>query len=258
MTDFHVIIPARYQSGRLPGKSLMDIAGKPMIQHVVECCNSSAALGVTVATDDQRIVDAVESFNGNAVMTSGSHQSGSDRIAEAAKSLGLQDDDIVVNVQGDEPDMPAGLIDQVADALQSDFNAEMATAYAALDSVEQLNDPSVVKVVTNSSSHAIYFSRATIPWVRSETSAGLAENAVQHVRRHIGIYAYTSGYIQKFTQRGSCDLEDFEKLEQLRGIWHGDKIQCVEAVAIPGPGIDTPNDLECFRKLFDGRLTADG
>ncbi len=221
-----------------------------MIQHVVESCGRSAAQSVVVATDDIRIAEAVNGFGGNAVLTSQDHPSGSDRIAEASRSLGLKDDAIIVNVQGDEPDMPAALINQVASALASDLDAAMATASAVFDDVSQLKDPSVVKVVTDKMGYAIYFSRAPIPWVRSEKSSDLAEHAHQRARRHLGIYAYRAGYIRKFASRKSCALENLEKLEQLRGIWHGDKILCVDAVEMPGPGIDTPQDLERARQAL--------
>jgi 3-deoxy-manno-octulosonate cytidylyltransferase (CMP-KDO synthetase) len=221
-----------------------------MIQHVVERCNQSAASSVVVATDHNRIVEVVKGFGGTAVLTSTDHPSGSDRIAEASRILGLENQEIIVNVQGDEPDMPAALIDQVAVALASDSGASMATASTLLEDRSQVTDPSVVKVVTDRNGYAIYFSRATIPWVRSENSSQLAESALQHGRRHLGIYAYRAGYIKEFAARGSCELENLEKLEQLRGIWYGDRILCVDAVQTPGPGIDTEQDLEQARKAI--------
>jgi 3-deoxy-manno-octulosonate cytidylyltransferase (CMP-KDO synthetase) len=221
-----------------------------MIQHVVERCNQSAASSVVVATDHNRIVEVVKGFGGTAVLTSTDHPSGSDRIAEASRILGLENQEIIVNVQGDEPDMPAALIDQVAVALASDSGASMATASTLLEDRSQVTDPSVVKVVTDRNGYAIYFSRATIPWVRGENSSQLAESALQHGRRHLGIYAYRAGYIKEFAARGSCELENLEKLEQLRGIWYGDRILCVDAVQTPGPGIDTEQDLEQARKAI--------
>ena len=193
---FHIIIPARFQSNRLPGKPLLEIAGKPMIQHVVARCSASDASSIVVATDDQRILEAVEGFGGRAILTSDQHPSGSDRISEAAQHLGLGEDEIIVNVQGDEPDMPVSLINQVAEALHRDDQCGMATASAPLTSPSEVSDPSVVKVVTDKFGRAIYFSRATIPWVRDETSSKLASGAEQYIRRHLGIYAYTAGYIQ--------------------------------------------------------------
>ncbi len=247
---FHIIIPARFQSSRLPGKPLLEIAGKPMIQHVVESCQESEAAGVVVATDDSRIVEAVARFGGQSVLTSRDHLSGSDRIAEASQKLGLATDDIVVNVQGDEFDMPAALIDQVANALVAGGKAVMATASAPLTCAADASDPSVVKVVSDQSGYAIYFSRATIPWVRDESTSGLADYAQNHIRRHLGIYAYSAGYIRTFSGRGHCQLENLEKLEQLRALWHGEKIRCVEAVQIPGPGIDTEQDLQRAREAL--------
>jgi len=180
-------------------------------------------------------------------MTSPHHLSGSDRIAEAIDKLGFPDQEIIVNVQGDEPKMPPALINQVSELLVQKQLAVMATASASLDNPGQLTDPSVVKVVTDCNGYAIYFSRATIPWVRHETSSRLADNAASVVRRHLGIYAYRCGYIRQFSRQSMCELEQHEKLEQLRVLWHGEKIACAEAVEIPGPGIDTPADLERIR-----------
>ena len=252
MTDnfnFHIIIPARFGSTRLPGKPLMDIGGKPMIQHVVERSRESGAESVVVATDDIRISDVVTGFGGTAVMTSPGHQSGSDRIAEAATLQGFAQDAIVVNVQGDEPDMPAALIRQVARTLHEDLDASMSTASAELDDESQVLDPSVVKVVVDRNQYAMYFSRATIPWVRDDGSSGISADASRFVSRHLGIYAYRVDYICDFARRHPCQLEDLEKLEQLRALWAGDRIKCVHAIESPGPGIDTLEDLERIRKL---------
>lgn len=247
MRPFHVIIPARYEATRLPGKPLLDIGGKPMIQRVVECASRSAASSVTVATDDVRIEQAVKEFGGAVVMTLSAHPSGSDRIAEAIDHLRLKDHEIIVNVQGDEPDMPAALIDQVAELLAQQQLALMATAATALDDPAQLNDPAVVKVVTDRHGYALYFSRAAIPW---HDQAAPAPHAV---RRHIGIYAYSGGYLRRFCERDVCALEEHEKLEQLRVLWHGEKIACADAVEIPGAGIDTPADLERARSASAAR-----
>ncbi len=248
--DFHIIIPARFGSTRLPGKPLVDIGGKPMIQHVVERSWKSGAKSVMVATDDKRISDVVAGFGGESIMTSTEHQSGSDRIAEAATLRGLDRDAIVINVQGDEPDMPAALIRQVARALYDNPDASMSTASAELDDESQVLDPSVVKVVVDRNQYAMYFSRATIPWVRDESSLSISADASRFVRRHLGIYAYHVGYICDFARRSPCQLEDLEKLEQLRALWAGDRIKCVHAVESPGPGIDTLDDLERIRKLY--------
>ncbi len=228
----------------------MDIAGKPMIQHVVEQAQQSSASRVIVATDDVRIEAAIREFGGEVVITSTEHQSGGDRIAEAAKTLGLDDDCLIVNVQGDEPDMPASLIDQVAELLKRKPEAVMATASAPLENHEQLLDPSIVKVVTDKDDYALYFSRATIPWVRSESSSDMSEDAEDIVRRHLGIYAYHSGYIQQFASRSPCSLEKLEKLEQLRVLWHGERIACAYAKEIPSPGVDNTQDLENARRRF--------
>ena len=183
-------------------------------------------------------------------MTSTEHQSGGDRIAEAARILGLDDDCQIVNVQGDEPDMPVALINQVAQLLNEKPDAVMATASAPLENEEQLMDPSIVKVVTDKDDYALYFSRATIPWVRSESSSDMADDAVDIVRRHLGIYSYRSQYIQQFAARNPSILEQWEKLEQLRVLWHGERIACTDAIEIPSPGVDNSQDLENARRRF--------
>ena len=250
--DYRIIIPARYRSGRLPGKPLADIGGKPMIRHVVEQCLGSRARAVVVATDDERVRDAVEDFGGVAVMTRDDHPSGSDRIAEAVTLLELDDHDIVLNVQGDEPDMPVALMDQVVAALAADPKSCMATASAPLDDADQLTNPAVVKVVTDRDGRALYFSRAPIPWTRRSDDSALADDAWRHARRHLGIYAYRAGYIREFAARPACPPEKMEQLEQLRALWHGETITCVEAVEVPGPGIDTPADLDKARASVGG------
>ena len=243
---YHIIIPARFGSSRLPGKPLLDIAGKPLIQHVVEQCMQCPAESVVVATDHQQILEVVEAFGGCAVMTSEDHPSGSDRIAEACRTLGLDDGAMVVHAQGDEPDIPPVLVDQVANALAGDSEAEMATAGVPLVTAAEVTDTSVVKVVVDCNQRALYFSRASIPWVRDAASR---EEIIPNLRRHLGIYAYRAGYIQKFAARPSCTLEELEKLEQLRVLWHGEKIHCVDAVEVPGPGIDTEDDLARARDM---------
>ena len=221
-----------------------------MIEHVVRCAMASAARTVTVATDSAQVEETVRQFDGNVVMTSPEHPSGTDRVAEAAARLKLSDQEIVVNVQGDEPEMPSALIDQVSQLLAQKPQSVVATASAPLDSRAQLTDPSVVKVVTDADGYAIYFSRATIPWVRDAHSSALADNAVNVVRRHLGIYAYRCGYLKRLAGRQICELERYEKLEQLRILWHGEKIACAHAVEIPGPGVDTLEDLERVRRLI--------
>ncbi|MDD9858415.1 MAG: 3-deoxy-manno-octulosonate cytidylyltransferase [Gammaproteobacteria bacterium] len=240
---FHIIIPARYGARRLPGKPLLDLGGKPMIQRVVECARRSAAASVTVATDEARIARAVTDFGGTAVMTAAHHLCGTDRIAEAAAHLGFEEHEIIVNLQGDEPLMPPALIDQVARHLAHRLHAAMATASAPLDP-GQLTDPSVVKVVTDRDGYALYFSRAAIAWMRDAPH----HDATAVARRHIGIYAYRCGYLQRFSARPACALEQHEQLEQLRGLWYGDRIACAEAVEIPAAGIDTPGDVARIRR----------
>ncbi|MGI9319243.1 MAG: 3-deoxy-manno-octulosonate cytidylyltransferase [bacterium] len=250
MTGFHIVIPARYGSGRLPGKPLLDIAGKSMIQRVVETAGCSGASSVTVATDDERICSVVEAFGGNAMMTSLTHRTGSDRIAEACGLLGFQDSEMVVNLQGDEPMMPPELIDQVARLLASHPQAHMATLSTPLENQEQFLDPALVKVVTNHLGMALYFSRAPIPWMRAESSSDLAAQGYSLAQRHLGIYAYTSGYIREFAARNPCDLEKIERLEQLRTLWQGESIACAEAVIVPPAGVDNQQDLDRVRRLY--------
>jgi len=239
---FHVIIPARYASRRLPGKPLLDIGGKPMIVRVVECARRSAAASVTVATDDRRIARAAGDFGAKAVMTAREHRCGAERINEAADALGLADEEIIVNVQGDEPDMPAALIDQVAHLLAQKPLASMATAAAPLDAA-QLHRTSVVKVVADCDGYALFFSRAAIAWPAEGAPRGIA-------RRHLGIYAYRREYLRRFASLDACELERSEQLEQLRALWHGDKIACADALEAPSAGIDTRADLERARRDF--------
>ena len=252
MNEFHVIIPARHGSSRLPGKPLLEIGGKPMVLHVHDAAIASGAATVTVATDDSRIDSAVRSAGGRAVMTSTDHQSGSDRIAEACRILGLEEGAVVVNVQGDEPEMPPELINQVAELLIGSTDADMATLCTPVESDSEFIDSSVVKVVLNEAGRALYFSRAPIPWTRSDGGSALLSDAWQAGLRHLGIYAYQCGYIQKFSARGPCPLESRERLEQLRALWHGESIACATARVPPPPGIDTPGDMERARRRMAG------
>ena len=245
---FHVVIPARHASTRLPGKPLLDIAGKPMIQHVYEAAVAGGATSVTVATDDQRIESAVRNAGGVAVMTGRDHASGSDRIAEACGVLGLADDEVVVNVQGDEPQMPPSLIRQVAGLLVARENAVMATLCTPFTGAGEFADSSAVKVVLGSEDRALYFSRAPVPWRCSRESSGLSGEAWQGAFRHLGIYAYRCGYLHTFSGRGPCPLELRERLEQLRVLWHGESIACAVAVEAPPPGVDTADDLAGVRR----------
>lgn len=234
MLEFKVVIPARYASQRLPGKPLLSIAGKPMIQHVHESAIASGASEVIVATDDSRISQAVEQFNGRVCMTLPTHRSGSDRISEVAQQLGWTDSDIVVNLQGDEPMMPPGNIRQVAAGLAEHPDVEMSSLCVPLADREALYDHNVVKVVRDSRDYALYFSRATIPW------GGTGRD----VFRHIGLYAYRVGYLHAFTALDPAPLEITERLEQLRALWHGASIHVAEATESPGPGVDTEEDYQ--------------
>lgn len=233
--SFIVVIPARYASTRLPGKPLREIAGRPMIEHVWRRAKASKASEVIIATDDARIGEAATAFGARVCMTDASHQSGTDRIAEVTRSLGIDDDQVVVNLQGDEPEMPSALIDQVAEDLERHHQADIATLCEAIVSDDELFDPHVVKVVMDAAGFALYFSRAPVPWRR--------EQQVITQYRHIGIYAYRARVLREFTGWGPCDLERMESLEQLRALWHGRRIRCAIACAATGAGIDTEADL---------------
>jgi 3-deoxy-manno-octulosonate cytidylyltransferase (CMP-KDO synthetase) len=242
---FRVVIPARFASTRLPGKALVAIGGKPMIQWVYERARSSGAAEVLIATDDARIAAAGKAFGAVVEMTAASHQSGTDRIAEVARARGWGASDIVVNVQGDEPLMPPALIDQVAGLLLANSDAGMATLAAPLTRLEELLDPNVVKVVADASGRALYFSRAPIPWHRDGAPAGLAsQRSFAGARRHIGIYAYRVSALLRLAGLAPTPLEQTEKLEQLRALENGIEIRVAEAAQLPGPDVNTPDDLE--------------
>lgn len=250
---FKVVIPARYGSTRLPGKPLQEIAGKPMIQHVVERARVSGAGEVVVATDDQRIRDACAAFGADAQMTSPQHRSGSDRIAEVIEARGWADDTVVVNLQGDEPVMPPALIDQVAADLEGRPNLGMATLAHPIGDWDTLFDPHAVKVVTDAEGFALYFSRAPLPWHRDEFMAKRSElpKSVPFLR-HIGLYAYRAGFLQRYVRWEPSPLELAESLEQLRVLWHGERIHVGLAAEAPGPGVDTANDLVRAAALLAG------
>ncbi|MDH2245017.1 3-deoxy-manno-octulosonate cytidylyltransferase [Pseudomonas sp. GD03855] len=250
---YTVVIPARYASTRLPGKPLRDIAGKPMIQHVWEQASKSAAQRVVVATDDPRIVEACKSFGAQVVLTRADHNSGTDRLAEVAEQLGLSDDAIVVNVQGDEPLIPPAVIDQVAANLAAHPEAAMATLAEPLADVQALFNPNVVKVLSDINGLALTFSRAPLPWARDSFAADRSQLPARvPYRRHIGIYAYRAGFLANFVSWGPCWLEDTECLEQLRALWHGQRIHVADAVEAPPAGVDTVEDLERVRALLGG------
>ena len=249
---FHVVIPARYASTRLPGKPLLDIGGRTMIQRVVERACASRADEVLVATDDARIAAAVHDprrpTGTIAVMTDPDLPSGTDRVAAVAEARGWGDETLVVNVQGDEPFLPAALIEQAADLLVRDPAAGIATLAAPLGSLEEFLDPNVVKVVTALDGAALYFSRAPIPWSRDGAPAGFAsQREFSGAMRHVGLYAYRVGVLKRITRLPPSGLEQREKLEQLRALEHGVRITVGRCVEPPAPGVDTAADLERAR-----------
>jgi 3-deoxy-manno-octulosonate cytidylyltransferase (CMP-KDO synthetase) len=238
---FNIIIPARYASTRLPGKSLLDIKGKPLIQHVFETASNTQAKNIYIATDNDEIASTAESFGAKVVMTSENHQSGTDRIAEVVKKLDITDDEIIVNLQGDEYGLPVSLVEQVAFNLFNHPDKQLATLCEPITTMENYTNPNVVKVVFDKNNTALYFSRSTIP---ADRSGGLPVEAY----RHIGLYAYRAGYLQTFTQLPPCHLEEVEALEQLRVLYNGGKIHVEIAVDETGLGIDTAEDLALARK----------
>lgn len=248
---FHVVIPARYAASRLPGKPLADLCGKPMVVHVCERAAQSGARSVHVATDDRRIEQAVLANGHRALMTRADHATGTDRIAQAAALLCLADEEIVVNVQGDEPLIAPALIAGVAAALAGNAGASMSTACHPIGDVATAFNPNVVKVVLNAAGEALYFSRAPIPWAREEYSGAERRLPAQApCYRHAGIYAYRVAFLKRYAALAPAPLEQTESLEQLRVLWHGHRI----AVAVSGealaPGVDTPQDLEAVRTIM--------
>lgn len=252
--SFVVVIPARYASTRLPGKPLADIHGKPMVQHVVEKALQSGADRVIVATDDERVQQALAPFAAAAgfevCMTSPDHQSGTERLAEVCRHYGFAADTIIVNVQGDEPLIPPVIIRQVADNLAA-ASAPMATLSVPIRDAEEAFNPNAVKVVTDREGYALYFSRASIPWDR-DRFAQSREQIGDHYQRHIGIYAYRAGFIQRYVDWAPSVLEQVEALEQLRVLWYGEKIHVVQALQAPPVGVDTQADLDKVRALLAG------
>lgn len=244
--SFIVVIPARYQSTRLPGKPLLDIAGKPMLHHVVERAASSAADAVYVATDDERIQHSCQVLGDRVIMTSTEHQSGTDRIEEVARKLGLGDDAIVVNVQGDEPMIPPEVINQVAADLASHPEAQICTLYEDIDNDADVLNPNIVKVVVDTNGYALYFSRAPIPFPRGNST----QTNLKGYKRHIGIYAYRVKVLHAFVNWPLCELESTEQLEQLRALHNGSRIRIQKACAAIPAGVDTPEDLDKVRKLL--------
>lgn len=245
---FRVVIPARYASARLPGKVLREIAGKPMLQWVYERAGAAGAREVLIATDDDLIVSAAHSFGAVAEMTARAHASGTDRIAEVARARGWAAEEIVVNVQADEPLIPAALIRQVGALLESHPQADIGTLATAVESLAELLDTNAVKVVCDAQGRALYFSRAPIPWNRDGAPAGLAsQRDLTGARRHIGIYAYRVAALLRLAALPVSALETSEKLEQLRALEDGFDIRVADAVEPPGPDVNTLADLERVR-----------
>lgn len=256
--SYTIVIPARYGASRLPGKPLRVVAGRTLVEHAWRLARESGAERVIVATDDERVASVAGEFGAEVLMTAAQHASGTDRIAEVARAAGLADDHIVVNLQCDEPQMPAALLDQVARAIAGDADASIATLCSPIREAAELFDPNVVKVVLDARGYAIYFSRAPIPWARDEfaRAPGVLPGGEATYYRHIGLYAYRAGFLQEFVAWEPCMLERTEALEQLRALWHGRRIRVEVARVRPGPGIDTEEDLSALRSAVEGGSPA--
>lgn len=249
---FRIVIPARHSSTRLLGKPLLDICGKPMVLRVLDRALEAGADEVWVATDHQGIADVVERGGGKVILTAAEHPSGTDRLAEVATRLGWADDDVVVNVQGDEPLIPPQLIGAAAAVLTDDAEAAIATACHPLESAEEFFNPNVVKVVLDARGRALYFSRAPIPWARDALAADRTVlPAGLPAYRHIGLYAYRAGFLTRYSGLAPSPLEQWEALEQLRAMAHGFPIRVMVLDHAPPAGVDTAEDLERVRRAFD-------
>jgi 3-deoxy-manno-octulosonate cytidylyltransferase (CMP-KDO synthetase) len=248
--SFTVLIPARLASTRLPRKPLADIAGVPMVARVAQRAALSSAERVVVAADHPDIVAACGEHGVQAMLTREDHATGSDRLAEACTLLGLADDRVVVNVQGDEPLIDPSLVDACAATLSQHSGCVMGTAAHAIDDPAEFANPNVVKVVCDAAGRALYFSRAPIPWWRDGYGGGMASLASPRPLRHVGIYAYRVGFLKRFPMLSVSPLETIESLEQLRVLWHGERIAVHISDTRPGPGVDTPEDLARVRALY--------
>lgn len=244
---FKVVIPARYRSSRFPGKPLARLAGRAMIEHVHDRAVESGAELVVVATDDHRVRELCEQFGARVCMTAADHVSGTDRVAEAADQLGWANEDIVVNLQGDEPLMPSEAVRDLAGLLEEASSADLATLCTRMREPAEYRDPNVCKVVRSRNGAALYFSRAPIPWERDREGEG-----VRGAWRHIGLYAYRVGVLKRLAAEPACELEELESLEQLRALWLGLRIQVGEIDGLPGPGVDTPADAERVERYLSG------
>lgn len=244
MSDYKIVIPARYASSRLPGKPLIELAGKPMIQHVYERAVETGVQDIVIATDDARIESAACDFGADVMMTSPDHENGTERIAEVAKARQWSEDTIVVNLQGDEPLIPRSLIESTAQSLIEHPQAGMSSVCTALRSDRDVFDPNVVKVVLDRLGFALYFSRASIPWDRDSyrDQPGIKTTQMP-VYRHIGMYGYRVSFLDEYSAMTTCALETTECLEQLRALWYGVKIHMAVIDSAPGHGVDTPEDV---------------
>ena len=248
--EYYIVIPARFASERLPGKMLLEVAEKPLVQHTWERASQSGAKDVVIATDDARILQAAESFGANAVMTASDHQSGSDRIAECAQLMGWQDNDLIVNLQGDEPLMPPACLDQVARLLDAQPQISIASLYWPISEAEEVTNPNVVKVVTDCNGRAMYFSRSPIPFARDFTDIDIALRHGVEWKRHLGLYAYRLAALKAFTATAPSSLEKAERLEQLRLMERGGSITMATACEFIPAGVDTQEDLDRLRSIL--------
>ena len=251
--DFNTIIPARYGSSRLPGKPLLNIAGKPMIQHVYDRAVEAGSSEIVIATDDERIFNIVTAFGGQVVMTSSDHESGTDRLAEVVTQLSWADETVVVNLQGDEPLMDPKLLQLVAKSLHKHNEVGLTTLATPILNREEIFNPNAVKVVCDSTGKALYFSRAPIPWVRGNYDSPDSKELSETVKplRHLGIYAYRTSALKQITAFTPCPMELAESLEQLRALWNGINIHVDVIEQVPGHGVDTMEDLEVVRAIFE-------